>query len=99
MVREEDLKEAYLFAAMSPNQLRRVAARAARIHVDAGGLLFSVGEPADRFFLVVKGQVKLYRQSGIGKEKVIEIVGPGSTFAESFVFLTPRERPFKRSFT
>jgi CRP-like cAMP-binding protein len=89
MVKDDDLKEAYLFAAMSPNQLRRVAARAARIHVDAGGLLFSVGEPADRFFLVVKGQVKLYRQSGIGKEKVIEIVGPGSTFAESFVFLTP----------
>lgn len=89
MIRDDDLKAAYLFAAMSPDQLRRVAARAERVSVDIGDTLFSSGDPADRFFLVVKGQVKLYRQSGGGKEKVIEIVGPGSTFAESFVFLSP----------
>jgi CRP-like cAMP-binding protein len=66
-----------------------VAARAERIHLNTGELLFSSGDPAERFFLVVRGQMKLYRQSGVGKEKVIEIVGAGSTFAESFVFLTP----------
>jgi CRP-like cAMP-binding protein len=89
MVRDDDLKVACLFAAMPPDQLRRVAARAERIHVDGGEPLFSSGDPADRFFLVVRGQVKLFRQSGVGKEKVIEIVGAGSTFAESFVLLAP----------
>lgn len=89
MIRDDDLKVAYLFAAMSPDQLRRVAARAERVSVDIGDTLFSSGDPADRFFLVVKGQVKLYRQSGGSKEKIIEIVGAGATFAESFVFLNP----------
>jgi len=36
------------------------------------------------------GQIKLYRLSPAGNEKVIDIVTPGSTFAEALMFL---ERP------
>jgi CRP-like cAMP-binding protein len=49
-------------------------------------MLFQVGDPAERFFLVTQGQIKLYRLSLNGNEKVIEIISPGQTFAEALMF-------------
>lgn len=81
------LKQGPLFAALSDDQLDRITRHAARIHLDAGESLFEQGEPADRFYLVVNGQIKLFRLSPNGNEKVVEIVTPGCTFAEALMFL------------
>ncbi|PRB80630.1 hypothetical protein CQ007_13020 [Pseudomonas sp. MYb185] len=45
------------------------------------------GDPAERFYLVQTGKVKLYRISADGKEKVVEIITPGNTFAEAVMFM------------
>ncbi|PKM31624.1 MAG: Crp/Fnr family transcriptional regulator [Gammaproteobacteria bacterium HGW-Gammaproteobacteria-11] len=45
------------------------------------------GDPAERFFLVLTGKVKLYRISADGKEKVVEIIQSGQSFAEAVMFL------------
>ena len=37
-------------------------------------------------YLVAQGQIKLYRLSPAGQEKVIEIIRPGQTFAEALMF-------------
>jgi len=86
----EELKRGMLFARLSDEQLQRVAARARRLHLSEGQSLFEQDDPADRFFLVLAGQIKLYRLSSAGHEKVMEIVLPGHTFAEALMFL---ERP------
>ena len=53
----------------------------------SGELLIRQGQPAERFFLVLKGRVKLYRISADGQEKVVEIIQAGQTFAEAVMFM------------
>jgi CRP-like cAMP-binding protein len=52
-----------------------------------GDMIFRAGESCDAFHFVVSGQVKLYVASATGIEKVIELIGPGHSFAEAMMFL------------
>jgi CRP-like cAMP-binding protein len=83
----EDLRQGMLFARLTPEQLHRVAARARRMRLGEGRSLFEQGDAAGRFYLVLSGYIKLFRLSAEGNEKVIEVVSPGSTFAEALMFL------------
>lgn len=83
----ETLKDAELFARLSPSQLAQVAARSRLVRLAADEILFSQGGRADCFFYLVAGQLKLYRLSPEGQEKIIEVIEPGTTFAETRVFL------------
>jgi len=49
-------------------------------------LLFSRGEPADRFFVVLSGRVKLFIVTPAGKESIIEFITAGQSFAEGAIF-------------
>jgi CRP-like cAMP-binding protein len=51
------------------------------------------GDPAKRFFLLVSGQIKLYRLTGEGQENLVEIIQPGQTFAEALLFSQARLYP------
>ena len=82
-----DLKKGLLFANLGDEQLQRVARGARRLRLDEGEPLFEQGDRADRFYLLLSGLIKLYRLSPAGNEKVIEVVNPGSTFAEALMFL------------
>lgn len=44
--------------------------------------LFLQGDPATHFFVVLSGWVKLYRLRPDGAEVVVEVFGPGESFAE-----------------
>ena len=46
-----------------------------------GDRLFEAGEPADSFFLVTGGEVKLSSATPSGRECVVEVVRAGETFA------------------
>jgi CRP-like cAMP-binding protein len=89
----DDLQRGPLLRPLSPEQRARIAARAVRLTLADGEALFQQGDPAERFYLVLKGQIKLYRLSPEGNEKVIEIVTPGSTFAEALMFLNRPHYP------
>lgn len=88
-----DLQRAPLLRPLQPEQLERIARRALRFHLKEGEALFQQGDRAERFYLVLKGQMKLYRLSSDGSEKVIEIVTPGNTFAEALMFLSRPHYP------
>ena len=49
---------------------------------EARDVLFREGEPADCFYSVLNGYVRLYRLNKDGREADIRICGPGDTFAE-----------------
>jgi CRP/FNR family transcriptional regulator len=51
-----------------------------------GELLFSEGEKAAGFFIVLDGKVKVYKLSQEGKERILHIIQPGGTFAEAAIF-------------
>ncbi len=89
----ERLRQAPLLSGLSREQLDQVAAMAVSIHLDEGQWLFSQGDPSRRFYLVERGQVRLFRLSPDGAEKIIEIVSPGQTFAEALMFLNAPRYP------
>lgn len=89
----DELKTAPLLAGLSHGQLERVSQHATRVTLGAEQLLFSQGDPAERFYLVLKGQIQLFRLSPGGAEKVIELVSPGQTFAEALMFLNAPRYP------
>jgi CRP/FNR family transcriptional regulator, dissimilatory nitrate respiration regulator len=87
----EDLRKSMLFRCLDDDQLRRVAGRAVRVRIGEGEPLFEQQDEADRFYLLLSGQIKLFRLSPSGDEKVIEVVNEGATFAEALMFLA---KPF-----
>ena len=87
------LRDAYLFASLTDDQLRRVENFSQPVQLRDGEHLFSAGDEARRFYLVTKGKMKLYRLSVAGNEKVIEIIRPGHTFAEALMFMEKPSYP------
>lgn len=78
----ERLKDLPLFSSLGTETIRGLLNEAVvRMH-PRRFTLFLQDDPAERFFVVFSGWVKLYRLSPSGAEAVIEIFGPGESFAE-----------------
>jgi CRP-like cAMP-binding protein len=75
-----------LFAELSPPELERLAQGCQLRRLARGDMVFHVGQPCEEFHVTVMGQVKLFALSPAGQEKVIELVGPGNSFAEALMF-------------
>lgn len=76
-----------LFGSLSDDELVRIAQGCQLMRLTRGDMVFRTGETCDAFYVVILGQVKLYVSAPNGQEKVIEIVGPGRSFAEAMMFL------------
>ena len=75
-----------LFQDLEAAELERLAQGSGLRRLARGDPLFRVGEPCEAFHVTVTGQVKLFAISPAGAEKVIEIIGPGQSFAEALMF-------------
>ena len=75
-----------LFQEMTAEELARLAQGSQLRRLARGDMVFRVGDPCDEFHVTVTGQVKLFAISPAGQEKVIELVGPGASFAEALMF-------------
>jgi CRP/FNR family transcriptional regulator, dissimilatory nitrate respiration regulator len=76
-----------LFGDLSNEDRARLAEGCQLKRFARGEMVFRTGDTCEAFFVVIVGQVKLFMLSPAGQEKVIEIVGPGQSFAEAMVFL------------
>ena len=76
-----------LFSDLSQLERERIAQECRLVRLARGEMFFRVGQACEAFHVVVSGQIKLYVSSPAGQEKVIEIIGPGRSFAEALVFL------------
>ena len=75
-----------LFSGLPRAELLPLIAEARITRYDNRTLLFSRGDVADRFFVVLAGRVRLYILTPQGRESVIELIAPGQSFAEAAVF-------------
>lgn len=80
-----------LFQEMTPQELRRLSGGCRLRRYARGDNVFCVGMPCEEFHVTVMGQVKLFALSPAGQEKVIELAGPGISFAEALMFT---DRPY-----
>ena len=75
-----------LFNELSALELQRISQGSQLRRLARGDMVFRVGQPCAEFHVTVMGQVKLFAISAAGQEKVIELVGPGNSFAEALMF-------------
>ncbi len=87
------LTQHYLFQRLNEQQMERVLQRAKPIELGDGDPLFEQGDSASRFYLVLRGRMKLFRLAPDGNEKIIELVDSGNIFAEALMFLDQPRYP------
>jgi thioredoxin reductase (NADPH) len=71
-----------VFPTLSDSQLARISARGRSRLVEAGEILLSAGDAGDRFFIVVRGKLRVFRQSSRGEE-LVTLVLPGQFTGEA----------------
>lgn len=85
------LPEHYLFDSLDAGQRRTLCEHLRTRRLSAGETLFAQGDPASHFWWLERGQIKLYRLSRDGHQKIMGLAEPGQTFAEGVLFMeTPR---------
>ena len=80
------LKTCPFFSGLSDDDMEALMGIARVRDSSRGELLFSDGEKAVGFFVVLEGKVKVYKLSPEGKERILHIIHPGGTFAEAAIF-------------
>ena len=81
------LRRQHLFADLTGEQLAEVVERSRTVRLADGQWLYRQGDRADRFFVLRRGQIALFRQSSEGRESIIAIVGPDEVFCDELIFL------------
>jgi CRP-like cAMP-binding protein len=83
----DQLKRCPLFAGLKEEELKRVRAIASLKQVGKKEVLFSDGDEAKGFYVILSGKVKLYKISPEGKEQILHVVSAPDAFAEAALFL------------
>ena len=80
------LRSSTLFSGVSQEILQEIVGNIPPRRYDKGQIIFQQGEPADHFYVILGGWVKLYRQHSSGEETVLHIFKGGDSFAEAAMF-------------
>ncbi len=80
------LKNSLLFSGLKDADLQSLASIAVRRTFGKGETLFTEGEQAQGFYLLVTGYIKMCHTTPDGREKLLHHVHPGETFAEAAFF-------------
>jgi CRP/FNR family transcriptional regulator len=81
-----DLRGAQLFMHLDEGQLEHLAAVAQPRRLAPDETLFLQDDPADAFFLLAEGRLKVFKLLRDGRTATIRHVEPGQTFAEAALF-------------
>ncbi len=83
---EELLHRSFLGRDLEPDELTAVADIATFKNIAGGQILFLESDPADGFFILLSGRVRLYKASPDGKEYTLHQIKQGMLFAEVAIF-------------
>ncbi|MBF7728673.1 Crp/Fnr family transcriptional regulator [Pseudomonas sp. N040] len=91
------LRQHHLFARLPEPAFQEVCSLANLRRLEVADCLFHQGDPAERFYLLLDGQMKLIRTLPEGQEKLVEVIQPGQSFAEALLFSGARCYPVTAS--
>jgi len=83
---ETILRKTPLFASLTETEIQALAGRVSKKHMQRGEILFAEGDPCKGLYLVASGKIRIFKLSPAGREQVLALEGPGSSFAELPVF-------------
>ncbi|MFP4355209.1 MAG: Crp/Fnr family transcriptional regulator [Phycisphaerae bacterium] len=81
----EMLQKAAIFSKIPPASTARLADRLRRVRHAAGEQIFRPDQPAERFYIILSGRVRVYLISPKGEQQGLHLFGPGEAFAEAAV--------------
>jgi CRP-like cAMP-binding protein len=87
------LRQHHLFDKLPASIFQEVGNLANHRRLDSLDILFHQGDVADRFYLLLEGQIVLTRVLLEGNEKLVEVIRPGQSFAEALLFSRVRHYP------
>jgi len=90
---QKELAAAPVFKGLADDYVKRLAAHAEAVEVDNGTVVFRAGDPAERFFLLVDGEVSIEIPAVAGPRLQVQRLAPVRVLGWSW--LLP---PFKWSF-
>jgi len=80
------LKNSLIFSSLGEKETGELARLAVERHLTPEEFAFFEGDPPEFFYLVVRGRIKVTKQSPAGKEFIVSFFGPGEMFGEVAVF-------------
>src|SRR5579864_5867294 len=83
---EAILRKTPLFASLTQKEMQSLVGRVTQRHFQRGEMLFSEGDSCTGLFLVASGKIRIFKLSPAGREQVLAVEEPGSSFAELPVF-------------
>lgn len=90
---DQIMQENSLFSALSARQFIEIKEGMRVINLKSNENLFDTTTKVNRFYILAEGQLKLYRLSPNGTEKIVEIVRPGEDFAVAAMFMEIKQYP------
>ncbi|MCC6190827.1 MAG: Crp/Fnr family transcriptional regulator [Anaerolineales bacterium] len=81
------LSQVPLLAGLPERDLAALAAQVRTDHFEREAVVFSQGEPSDRFWLLQSGRVKIVHQEEDGREVILEVISPGEPFGGAVLFM------------
>jgi CRP/FNR family transcriptional regulator, nitrogen oxide reductase regulator len=91
---EDLLQEIPFYRRLPPEERKRLAAVSRVKGYAKGETIFSEGAPADVFFTIVRGRVKIFKMTPAGKDLILEIFGAGDPLGAVAVY---EDRPYPAS--
>ena len=82
----ERLRQTTLCHRLNDRELAAIAEITSVRTLEKGEMLFFQGDEATGFFLLLSGQVRIFKASPDGREYTLHVVRPGHMFAEAAVF-------------
>jgi CRP-like cAMP-binding protein len=80
------LKKTAIFADLDEGELARVAEICKEQTFEGGHFIFREGEPGNRFYIILKGEVRISRNIPGSGEEALAVLHAGSCFGEMAVF-------------
>ena len=80
------LRKAQIFAGLSETEMAALRRRVSRRAYARGESLFNEEDACRGLFVVGLGKIRIFKVSASGREQILSIEGPGSSFAEVPVF-------------
>ena len=80
------LKDAVIFRELDSEEFKAMEEITQLRHVDGDAMLFFEGDPANGFFVLLSGRMRIYKSTADGKEFTLHQITPGQVFAEAAIF-------------
>lgn len=82
-----ELRKCLIFSGLSDDDLMKIAQGAVIKDFPKKSIIFSEGDDATGFYILVSGMVKIYKISPDSREQILHIINPKETFAEAAIFI------------